>query len=472
MRKLVALLACALGLVCLLATPALASAKTFYVTPSGGNDTANIQAAFNAAVKAGPGGTVQLSAGHFYTNNIVVNGFKGTFKGAGEGKTVIDTLRGVDPNAAGLAAVIPANPCPFLLEFKGGDLKASGMSFDVTAASPAAPWYSDNETDVASVFYVTGNADSSFDHVSFRAHAGDADGYNVDVDIFIEGVEQYDANDVTTFIGPTSGTDTVSDCSFQGRIGIKLEGLTAGRMTISDNTFNEYYTSLFSIEDSNSQIDISHNQMHCSAGDNLILTQGWIELTSLPAPRYLITDNSMVATGEAGGVWLEDDSNFYNNAPDRLGATITGNTIHLDNGGWDGGIDGFYAQGISVLRNRIYGTGLAAVDVGAAESLWGMASAPASGWQIIGNDVSGLTATGDQYGVQTAPIWLGPDADHCLVVGGKTPTTVLDQGKNDTLINVTPVTTALVSPALSMRASVGANSKLGLAEQLSREERP
>ena len=60
----------ALGLLALLVVPAaaLASAATFYVHPRRHNDTANIQTAFNAAVKAGPGSTVQLSAGHFYTN--------------------------------------------------------------------------------------------------------------------------------------------------------------------------------------------------------------------------------------------------------------------------------------------------------------------------------------------------------------------------------------------------------------------
>jgi hypothetical protein len=81
-------------------------------------------------------------------------------------------------------------------------------------------------------------------------------------------------------------------------------------------------------------------------------------------------------------------------------------------------------------------------------SLLGLPSAPASGWKIMGNDVSGLTATGDQYGVASAPIWLGPDATHCLVVGDRTPTTVLDQGTNDTLVNVTqlPHSSAQASP--------------------------
>ena len=92
MRKLVLVLV-ALGMLLVVPAAALASPKTFYVHPSGGNDTKAIQKAFNAAVKAGPGSTVQLSAGHFYTNTIFVKNFKGCFKGAGEGKTVTDTCR-------------------------------------------------------------------------------------------------------------------------------------------------------------------------------------------------------------------------------------------------------------------------------------------------------------------------------------------------------------------------------------------
>jgi len=106
MRKLIVLTLVALGLLLVAsAAPALASAKTFSVHPSGGDDTANIQAAFNAAVKAGPGSTVQLSAGHFYTNNIVVKNFDGSFRGAGEGRTTIDCLRGLDLSLPGATEV-------------------------------------------------------------------------------------------------------------------------------------------------------------------------------------------------------------------------------------------------------------------------------------------------------------------------------------------------------------------------------
>ena len=108
MRKLIVLTPARSACCWSVAAPALASAKTFYVHPSGGNDTANIQAAFNAAVKAGPGSTVQLSAGHFYTNRILVPNFNGTFKGAGQGKTVIDCLRGLDSSLPGV--IVKAEP--------------------------------------------------------------------------------------------------------------------------------------------------------------------------------------------------------------------------------------------------------------------------------------------------------------------------------------------------------------------------
>jgi hypothetical protein len=74
-----------------------------------------------------------------------------------------------------------------------------------------------------------------------------------------------------------------------------------------------------------------------------------------------------------------------------------------------------------------------------------MNSGPTAGWQIIGNNVSGVTPSDAIWGQPLAQIWLGSDAAHCLVVGCG-PTTVLDQGTKDILINVTelplPATTS------------------------------
>ena len=55
---------------------------------------------------AGPGSVVKLTAGKFYTNEILVDGFDGCFKGAGMHRTVVDTLRGLDSDASGVKPVM------------------------------------------------------------------------------------------------------------------------------------------------------------------------------------------------------------------------------------------------------------------------------------------------------------------------------------------------------------------------------
>ena len=143
------------------------------------------------------------------------------------------------------------------------------------------------------------------------------------------------------------------------------------------------------------------------------------------------------------------DNSLASGVSGRLRAVIADNHISLDNDGYDAGIDGFAVQGVLVRHNHISGTALAAIDVGT--DWWQPFNEPASNWKIVGNDVSCLTATGDQYGISTAQIWLGPDADHCLVVGGCSPTTVLDQGTDDILINATRVADP---PAAASRLAV------------------
>ena len=62
------------------------------VKPTGVDDTANIQCAFDAAVTSGPGVDVRLHQGTFHTGQIVVNDFHGKFAGAGLRGTVVTSL--------------------------------------------------------------------------------------------------------------------------------------------------------------------------------------------------------------------------------------------------------------------------------------------------------------------------------------------------------------------------------------------
>lgn len=172
----------------------------------------------------------------------------------------------------------------------------------------------------------------------------------------------------------------------------------------------------------------------------------------------------MLATGEAGGMYLEDDAGYYG-VRSRLDALITGNNIDLENTGIDAGIDGFYAKNIRVVFNRMWGTGLAGITLNAVAYFDFNSLAPTSDWQIVGNDLSHLTAVptplspGSAELTPGAKIWLGPEVSHCLVIGGPPPTTVVDQGSDNTFINVTLMPYG--AAALSMKAGVG--RKVGIS---------
>ena len=73
---------------------------------------------------------------------------------------------------------------------------------------------------------------------------------------------------------------------------------------------------------------------------------------------------------------------------------------------------------------------------------------PVSGWKIVGNDFRDLTTS-------VASAYLGNGTTHCLVVGGPPPTTVLDLGTDNMLINVTkladpPAAAAAMTPLRAM----------------------
>ena len=312
---------------------------------------------------------------------------------------------------------------------------------------------------------MTGSASASFDQVGFAAIATDtSDDYNVNHDIEITGRQQWLTPPAVTpddshplALAPTGGVDSVTRCSFTGYAGVMTDGLTGGRLTVggspAERNIFDAIGGCEPFDSSNSTIVISHNLMQIADGSGVQFWQSWYNPATppppLPAPRYYVCDNDISATGAGGGVIMEDDSESNGDLP-RLDATISGNNIHLDNAGLDGGIDGFMVQGAKVLDNHISGTAVAGIDVGA--DLWGPYDYPSSDWEIICNDVSGLTATGVQYGIPTAQILLGPNATHCLVVGGCRPTQVLDQGTDDTLINVTPVTDPPAAAATPMRS--------------------
>ena len=204
MKKLLLVSVLAAALLGLLAAPTLASAKTIVLSPShSGNDTAALQAAFAAA---GPGGTVQLTAGHFTINDILVTGFQGTFRGAGEGRTgtVIDcppdgvTVRTVD--------IPPLGPTStaFLLGFQDSAVRVTDLSFDITPPNPTQ--WPDGYDALAEVVCFIGDTRAAMDRVSFTGGPGDQNGWfgaNTDQAVLV-------VPDTTT----AGGSYTAQGCTF------------------------------------------------------------------------------------------------------------------------------------------------------------------------------------------------------------------------------------------------------------------
>ena len=456
MRKL--LLACVLatGLLGLLAAPAFARPKTFTVSPSGGNDTANIQEAFNDAVAAGPGSTVQLTAGRFTINDILVTGFQGTFQGAGKDRTVIDCPPGGVQLENGM-------PVPFLLGFQDGAVTLSDLSFDVTPSVPAASWYGGDYLN--SVVFLFGERSTAFDSVGFTAHSGDFYGLNTDWSVI-----------ATPDAANTGGVYSMSGCTCATLEGFGEDNLTGATITIGGNAgqgnaFTSEGMACGFFETSASHVTVTGNRLAvgnpfgADAYGNQVLYSAGVSIEQdnglgLTPSSFLVSHNCFEVGPPADAVDLFDVACGYGEGQ-KIDAVVAGNAMHLTGDLGTpfvlnaGGIGEYYAQNVSVLANRIWGVGAAAM-FGGTPSTGDVAPGSVSGWKIVANDVRGMNALPQSAGGPGAPIWLGPGSTDCLVVGGPAPTYVLDQGTGNKLIHATavadpPIAAAAASKLASLR---------------------
>jgi hypothetical protein len=438
MKKLLLVPILAATLLALLAAPAFASAKTIVLSPSrSGNDTARLQAAFTAA---GRGGTVQLTSGHFTINDILVTGFRGTFRGAGQGRTVIDcppdgvTVRTVD--------IPPLGPTPtaFLLGFQDSAVKVADLSFDITPPNPAQ--WPDGYDALAEVVCSMGDTCTAMDRVAFSGGPGDQNGFfgaNTDQSVLV-------VPDTTN----AGGLYTAQGCTFATSEGYVTWLLSRPRIDLQDNTFASEGIACALIDISASQATVADNRFQngnpignptfYSAGVTIEQDNG----LGLAPSRYLVSDNCFKVGPPADAVDLFDFGPA-NGEGQLLKAVVCDNSVVL-RGSLSlpfvqnpGGIGEYYAQNVSVLANRFAGTGAAAIYLGTSY-IGDDAANSVSGWKIIGNDVRGVTALPRSAGGPGAAIWLGPGTTDCTVIGGPAPTYVFNQGADNTLINVTPTT--------------------------------
>ncbi len=430
---------------------------TWTVSPSGGDDTRNVQYAFNQAVSAGTGSTVELTVGQFYCNNIVVTGFDGTFRGAGKGVTRVDTLRGLDPNAPPLNNPIDL---PSLFAFVGGNVRISDMTLEITSYWTTVTY---GKQAFGMDLYLTDamvridgrNANSLVERVQFIGHegAGYFNPYLVPDNCHV-GIRISDLCDFKStwgfHVGPTTGTHIVKQCEFtRFTEAIAIFGLSNGRALIGGgagdaNTFIDSYASVMTRNIEGSVVEISYNFMGGSRGCQIFCYNDIkpqekampIDLITSPS-QVLISHNTMDFHGGWGemilsdAIVLDDDGPSYGaflkkEAAWSLKAVISNNKIRLDY--LVGGIYGFGIQDAVVTGNEVSGRGLAGIYIAPGPYGYYGWLETCSHWTLSGNNFENLDA-------EVAQVWLGPFSDHCTVVGGG-KNMVWDQGTDNLLVGV------------------------------------
>jgi len=417
--------------------------NTFIVDPTGGDDTANLECAFDAAAAAGPGSTVQLMDGTYSIGMIAVNEFHGSFVGSGKEQTTITTVSPLDCSGG----------WPELIAFRKG-IHVADMTFDISDPHPCQPWehaFMGTRDDLAVIVTVVGQpigwaspdydwsipstvyANSSFENVAFRGANRDdpAIPWSVSAPLAISGGVDISPDGIGRF-RPLRGVHTVANCSFENAVfGIAAYGLESASVLVggsgsTGNTFADVSIGLWGLDNSNSSIEFSHNEVVDVApyGTGVLAVQDAGPLVSSypwPSPsQYLIRYNTLDVAGPVDAISIMDFGPAFGEGS-KIHAVVSQNRIHLEDGEW-GGVWGLGAQDVLVTNNRITGSGMAGI-------YFGFQGLPSSGWTIIGNSVQNLES-------DVAAIWLGEDTSLCTVVGGSNKTNVLDEGTDNIIAGV------------------------------------
>jgi hypothetical protein len=433
-----------------LAVPAVAVAKpgpSVYVVPTGNSpdDTAAIQTALSACSGAGPGCVVQLQAGTYYTKQLVAYNFNGTFKGAGEGQTMIQALPDlVVSYSPGCQVNLTDCLLPSLITFVDGNVGVSDLALDFPATNGT-------ETTAYSNF-----GPSFIGVVTALDFEGDG-AYNASVGFSVMQGIMFDGwypaalgslNNATrsgTFSVRNSTVSTVWTAMLvQGAV-------MSSQVSIVGNQISNVDIGL-DLGAANSTFDVSNNNIAADFADPV----EWDHYGIFVEPsggvfaglvsrlsQFSIHDNNIVVSDTCGcnmiGMWLFDaippmTAHWFT-------ATVKHNTISLPANYILGanGKAGIAANNIT--GTTISGNTITAAPAGTYEGigLWGNDPSwlPSTGNSVIANDLSGVMLD-PTPGVALAQVYLDPYAANNHVVCAGQGVSVLDQGTSNMVTGCGP----------------------------------
>lgn len=213
--------------------------RTITVLPTGVDDTLNLQCAFDTALAEGPS-ALQLAKGTYYTRQIVVDNFQGTFTGAGAQDSVLTNLPNlyVTPVNFYYQAPSTTNPWPSLVAFVGGDFLVSEMGIRITGSTPTTGWTIFGLPTIYALahgFVILGkNANATFSRVDVEGEpAPNPAGYNLYNGVYVENIIGQEAP-------PLSGSFVVQNSTFQ-HLGsaVPVDNLANASVLISHNDIRD-----------------------------------------------------------------------------------------------------------------------------------------------------------------------------------------------------------------------------------------
>ena len=400
------------------------------------DSSGNILAALHEARN---GGTVQLQEGaYFLFNTVVVDfAFKGVLRGAGKDKTVITTDPDHPIDRVSLPLSTSYSEDDWLLFWFNIPVGAQGsvaMS-DLSISVPYAEVTSADDKGLTSFVVVNGTkVDTSFDRMRIKGAPGmNGWEFNNWLGIWIFSLSGQD---------PMTGNHYLRNCEFDAApISYGPDHIQNGTLKATNNSLNNVFFGLIYEGLSNCTVEISRNQFTNVKWNHAI---GAISYSGLPdypvAPqpsRYVITYNSIQANGYADGIWIEDQ--FADDpSPEKKikNPYVAFNSIGGESMGF--GIVTWNVNRATIAANKLYGNGFVGVNLfGTTNTL------------VAGDSVEKFTPIpwvptdwfpwlplppGEE--ITSAQIMLWADTSHCTVIGADLTDTVMDQGTDNTLINV------------------------------------
>ncbi|MCC6391158.1 MAG: hypothetical protein IT167_11190 [Bryobacterales bacterium] len=256
------------------------------LTPSGGDDTAAVQAALDRCATDSDC-IVDFAAGVYRTRQVYTKGFRGVIRGAGSNTTLVEPFGTLDMQESFTTSQYPdpSYVYPNLWSFINGSIKISDIGFRVLSENPVKP-YQNNPgfpgpnpaTHMLALVYVAGErADLDVERCSFEGAKGN----------FFDGQPGEDKTNLhwgVVFWGLApnfiDGGLRVASTRFQNM----ASGLTIQRVRNrlnmigggpeDGNTFERACLAMEIFNLDNSALEVAHNTFHgCNAGYPLV----WIE---------------------------------------------------------------------------------------------------------------------------------------------------------------------------------------------------